>query len=401
MRTRVGVLALLALLSVACGKIKGGSSDAAPEADAMPAIDAAPPGPCEPGGDPSAEEAYDCLVEAACKLVTRCFIPYTVEECKSLDLEIFDVRVFLHRPIVLDAIEAGTIQFHPEAVAACYSAMSENECTFLFERAGSDFAFNDLCPDIFTGTVAAEGTCFTDLECAAPGSACSFSPDCTADDFCCAGVCLSPAADDASCSANPCALGSYCVDGVCRTGEANSPCTRTSDCDQGLWCQAGTCQAELESGATCVNEEQCSGAEVCVKLDADKAGTCGRRDVVDAPCNEGCFGMECVQPDPTMLGTCQPYLSEEGDDCSQRECRIDFECTQATDQCDPRGDVGDPCSNEAGNRCKLSLFCNNEITGETTGVCSGRLADGEPCTSTDQCQSGVCAETCQPNPGCF
>ena len=412
MRTRVGVLALTVVLSAACGKIKEVNSDAAPEPDAAPEVDAAPPGACEPGGDPSVDESYQCLTEAGCSLISRCLPIVAFDDCVKMDLRLFDVRAYLHRALVAEAIEEGIITFHPDEVAACYSTLTEMSCAELFEREGfDDLSVGRICPAVYTGSVAADGVCFTSLDCEAPGSLCNFGV-CEVDDFCCPGTCVFPSAIDAPCGDTPCQPGAYCVDGICRSGEAVAPCSSTADCDAGLWCNGGTCEAELESGASCTQLEECPGPEICLVPPGAKAGTCARVDQADAPCNDGCYGFVCVQPEPTELGTCVPLLDEEGADCADFPCDPAFECSQATDQCDPRGDVGDVCSDQAGFRCGSAsgnggVFCDIEVSGADTGVCSAPLADEERCTANDQCQSGICggddpkAPTCQTYPGCY
>jgi hypothetical protein len=411
MQARVGVLALTVLLSAACGDIVEVASDAAPAPDAAAPPDAAPPpGPCDPGGEPTVEEGYQCLTYAGCALISRCLPIVTVEDCVLMDVRLFDVRAFIHRAIVREATEEGVIAFHPDEVAGCYTTLTEMSCAELIERQGFDeLSVERICPAVFTGTVPMDGTCFTALDCEAPGSVCRLSPDCGAEDFCCPGTCVLPAALDGSCDANPCSPGDYCVSGICRSGEPSAPCSTTADCDLGLWCNDGSCAAELESGAACTQLEECPGPEVCLVPPGAEGGTCARVDQADAPCNDSCYGFVCVQPDPAALGTCEPLLDEEGADCADFPCSAAYECSQATDQCDPRGDVGDFCSSDEGNRCRGGigdggLFCDSEISGEPTGQCSAPMADGESCTRNDQCQSGVCAgdpETCLPYPGCY
>jgi len=401
MRTRVGVLALTILVSAGCGKIKEVSSDGAPESDATPEFDAAPPGPCDPGGEPTFDEAYDCLIQAGCELVTHCFIPYTVEQCKTLDLELFDLDVRLHREVVRQGIEQGTVVFHPEVVADCYAAITGKECPFLFEHGNDSFDFGDLCP-VFEGTVASEGVCFTASECELAGSECLLGACENA--ACCPGTCVAPAADNESCDGRPCGAGSYCVAGLCRPGVESSPCSDTGDCDEGLWCDGEICQPELESGASCVVFESCPGPEVCLVPPGSKSGTCARIDQPDAPCNDQCMGLQCDQPNPSELGSCVPYITEEGEDCSVLSCGLSFECDRGADQCVPKGEVGAECL-DSFDDCVPGLFCDNEITGPGTGHCTARLAAGETCADDDHCHSDFCDDTgdpvCAPIPDCW
>jgi hypothetical protein len=389
MRTRVGVLALLVSLSAACGDINEVSSDGAPPGpDAAPEADAAPPGPCEPGGEPTYDEAYDCLIEAGCSLVTRCFLPYTVEQCKNLDLEIYDQDVYLHREAVRQGIAEGTIEFHPEEVAACFAAVTGKECTFIGEHGGSDFEIGDLCPGVLVGTVAAEGACFTGTECAPAGSECVLSPDCSGS-ACCPGTCLAPADDGESCDGLPCGLGSHCVGGICHSGEEDEPCGNINDCDEGFYCNGEGCVPELESGATCGFNEECPGPEICLIPPDSKSGTCARVDQEGAPCNEECMGLQCDQPDPLVLGTCVAYLAVVGAECCRLTCSFGFVWDRGADQCVPLGEVGAECT-DTFDDCVPGLFCDIDITGIEPGHCAARLPDDEPCTSEDQCQSGIC-----------
>ena len=412
MQARVGVLALTVLLSAACGDIQEVASDAAPEPDGAPPPDAMPPpGPCDPGGEPTYDEAYDCLVEAACTLVTSCFLPLTLDQCKTLDLQIYDQDVRLHREAVRQAIEEGTIEFHPEEVAACYQALSGKACTFIGEHGGGEFEIGDVCPGVLVGTVAADQPCFTSTECDPPGSECLLSPECSGSP-CCPGTCVAAAPDGESCDGRPCRVGSYCVGGLCQTGEADQPCSNIFHCDEGFFCNGETCVAELESGAACGFFEQCSGPEICLIPPDSKGGTCARVDQVDAPCNETCMGMQCDQPNPNELGACTPYLAEEGADCSRLDCSLSFECDRGADQCVPLGAAGAPCSSQQDclGGAFSGSFCDNEITGEEVGQCTDRMADGETCTDGDQCQSDICQtpapalggvpSVCTPFPDC-
>ena len=412
MRTRVGVLALSVLVSAACGKIKEVASDAAPEPDAAGPADAAPPpGPCEEGGDPTYDEAYDCLIEAGCSLVTRCFLPLTIEQCRVLDLELYDLDVRMHREVVRQGIAEGTIQFHPEEVAACHAAVTGKECTFISEHAGSDFEIGDLCPGVFVGTAGPDQPCYTGVECEPAGSDCRPSPDCTGP-VCCVGTCVAPSPDGGSCDGLPCGLGSHCVGGLCQSGAENQPCFEVQDCDEGFYCNGEVCVPEIESGAPCGFSEECPGPEICLIPPGSKSGTCARVDQVGAPCNDGCMGLQCDQPDPTQLGTCVPYLAEEGADCSRLSCSLAFECDRGADQCVPLGAAGADCVDREDclNGNFAGGFCDNEISGAEVGQCSDRLADGELCTSSDQCRSDICetdapalgeiTSHCQPFPDC-
>lgn len=408
MRTRVGVLACMGLL-LACGDIKEVSSDGGPEPDAAVEPDAAPPGPCDPGGEPTLDEGYDCMVQSFCTFISRCgpaFTALTVDECMRFSLNLFDVdNVRFHRELVREAIEQGTVDYHPELVADCFTTISELECPYLAEHSFAEFDFATFCP-IFTGTVAEGDPCFTLSECAEPGAVCVKSPDCEDTPSCCAGVC-SPVIDVAgACGVSaPCHSGDFCVNGACAGGAEGDPCVNTSHCDRGFWCDGETCQPEIESGADCSIDDQCPGPETCVFPPDSKLAACARSDRPDDECDENCFGLQCVSLNPGVeVGVCIPFGSEEGADCTEAPCRRTFTCNQATNQCERLGDLGAECVNTFSD-CQPGFFCDNEISGDKIGACSDRIADGEPCTGDEQCQSDTCGGegpfTCQPYPGCY
>jgi hypothetical protein len=416
MRTRVGVLALLPLLSVGCGKIKGGSSDAAPEPDAN-AADAAPPDPCAAGSEPTFDEAVTCIELAACNLFSRCFAPFEEGQCESdPPFAFFGENSQFNEHAIAEAIEAGIVEYHPEEVASCVALLRETSCREFFSTSGE---FRELCP-FLSGTVADGEDCIIDFECATPNAVCSEVTKCDVTDVCCVRGCVPPSPVDGECDEFNdtllCQPGDHCVDNgdidYCRSGADGAQCEQFgADCDPGLWCQDGVCRPEVESGAACVNDDQCPGPETCLGNDLDGGAVeqlCGRSDREGDPCDGSCSGFECVQPSQSEIGTCVPFLREEGADCSERNCALaGWVCDPGADQCVPRVGVGEVCSDLATQQCVFGLFCTNEITEEGEGVCSGPQADGEPCEQDRQCESGICGgggpddSTCQPYPGCF
>jgi hypothetical protein len=413
MRMRVGVLALSVLLSAGCGKIKEVNSDGGPEADAGPEVDAAPPDPCAAGSEPTFDEGIACISNAFCGLFSRCFAPFEEGQCETATLfsPLGENSAFAQHA-VKEAIEAGLVEYDPAGVIQCVEFMEGLSCAELNEVPGE---LLDFCP-FLSGTVADGDDCVVDFECATPHALCSEPTKCPDGDVCCVKGCVAPVALSEVCSEDeiPCEPGAYCVNNIkntiCASGDVDALCDFDSDCEVANYCndELGRCQAEVASGAACAQDEQCPGPEVCLGNDLSGGpgtGTCGRSDREGDMCDGDCFGLQCQQVDNATMGTCIPFLTEEGADCSELECSgAAWECDEAADQCVPLRNVGEPCGNTSITQCRFGLFCTNDITDEPEGICSGRLADGERCQFDSHCQSGICQGeplTCQPYPGCY
>ncbi|HEU5059708.1 MAG TPA: hypothetical protein VFU21_24420 [Kofleriaceae bacterium] len=418
MQARVGVLALTVLLSAACGDIVEVASDAAPAPDAAPELDAAPPDPCE--GEPATfQEAVHCMEIAACDFFSRCLAPFEEGQCESNPpFTFFGDDSRFNENAIAEAIEAGRVEYHPEGLADCLAFFRDSSCNELFESSGE---FLDRCP-ILAGTAGDGEDCVVDAECATPHAVCSEDALCSMFDACCVRGCVPPSPPGGECRDNDgtllCQPGDHCVDygeptGTCQNGEDGAPCEQFgNNCDPGFWCEDGSCRPEVESGAPCYDNDMCPGAETCLgnELDGGKiAWVCGRSDREGDRCDGFCRGFFCDMPSPIELGTCVPFLREEGADCSVKGCALPgWVCDPGADQCVPRVGLGEVCSALATQQCQFGLRCSRFITGEDAGTCYLALADGERCEDPDDCASGICfsesdtdPRTCQPYPGCY
>lgn len=420
MRTRVGVLALTAVLSAACGKIKEVNSDGGPGSDAGPEADAAPPDPCV-AEDLTFDEAVTCVKTAACGFFSRCLAPFEEGQCdENIPFSFFGDNSSFNQHAIAEAMEAGIIEFHPEELATCLEFFRETSCQEFF---GASQEFSDLCP-FLSGTVADGGDCVIDFECATPNAVCQEPAECGVDDVCCVRGCVPPSPVDGPCDPSDttlrCEPGLHCVESgesyFCRTGEDGAPCELfQDDCDLGFWCEDGSCRAEVASGAECYDDTMCPGPETCLgdELDGGELPwVCGRSDREGDPCDSSCSGFDCDQPVPSELGTCVPFLREEGADCSRLSCSLPgWFCDRGADQCVPRVPLGAVCSELATQQCEFGLFCTNEMTDDVgEGVCSGPQEDGASCLvsrEAEHCSSGICGGddpdllTCLPYPGCY
>ena len=260
--------------------------------------------PCT--GDIAAEDAWGCIVAAACEKVQECVgEAFAADDCLQTDFEFYDLPVQAGDLVMADAIAAGTVAYDSGGLAACVEALNAFQC--------SDFFTNidpfDTCLG-FEGTVEDGGLCFFDRECVGLGAECQ-QQQC--DDLqCCSGVCRTPKKVGEECEQSfLCEFGSYCVEGTCQTGEVGVRCDSNSDCDVENWCNDGFCDADLPSGADgCLEEEQCPRPESCIGDDLAKSfsGTCGRSLVEGDPCDGQCASSVdhfCDQPSIFELGTCK------------------------------------------------------------------------------------------------
>jgi len=409
-RTRVDGLALAALLAAAaCGSVERRAADGgaevidggAPGQDGGDPIDAGIPSACQPGGDPSYDEAWDCARDAFCRLFARCLNPIELEDCRRFPVEMFGAPDAIQIERLREAIDQGTAVYHPDRVAACLTATDELECASFGQ---STLQFIDLCP-IFTGTVADGDTCYTSIECDTPGAVCGGPTVCEAGDVCCELTCVPPAdllgacADDVACSP-----GLFCVEGVCRSGDTGSACTNSSQCDQSYWCDTDTCQPDVGPGAPCVEDEQCPSPESCLgdDLEGGTGGTCGRTDGLGDACDTTCFGFPCLQVMPTVLGECVEPAGEN-ESCAEVACHASFDCSDGDELCVPMGGLGAPCTGTSG-QCRIGHFCDTEVNGVPEGECDLPRPAGASCIADRHCASGICNEIalmCEDFPGCF
>ncbi|MBN2575687.1 MAG: hypothetical protein JXP73_14065, partial [Deltaproteobacteria bacterium] len=243
----------------------------------------------------------------------------------------------------------------------------------------------------------------------ADGTACSDGSACTQTDTCQAGMCVGgdpvtctaldqchdigecdPASGECSNPASPdgtaCEDGDKCTAGdSCQSGScvAGSPvtCTPTDACHLAGTCNPGT---GICSNPVAPNGTTCSDGDACTKTDTCQSGICvGSNPVV------------CLGPDQChQLGACVPETGAcsyppkaDGSACNDGDL-----CTQ-TDACQSGLCVGgNPVVCTGGNACQSAGVCdppsgNCLRPGKANGTACD---DGDPSTESDTCQMGVC-----------
>ena len=257
-----------------------------------------------------------------------------------------------------------------------------------------DVCFGGLC-DGFTandGASCDDGDICTQFD-VCSGGGCAGSPiDCSGlDDDCNVGVCNPATGACEAMTANeagPCEDGDLCtISETCATGACVGglpvDCSILDDvCNNGVCNSAtGLCErAPSNEGGVCND-----GDDLCTSNDVCTAGTCAGTPIdcsgLDDACNVGVCN--------AATGVCEALPANEGGSCNDGEA-----CTQ-NDTCGGGVCAGTPvdCS-PFGDACNLST-CN-----PATGACQiaptnegGACDDGDLCTQTDTCTTGVCAGT--------
>ena len=225
------------------------------------------------------------------------------------------------------------------------------------------------------GTCNGDGTCsFANL---ADGTACSDGNACTQTDTCQNGVCVG--SNPVVCTASDqCHVAGTCdtTTGLCSNPNATdgTSCNDGNACTQSDVCTAGACAG---SPYTCAANDQCHQPGVC-----NGDGTCFFATVTDGSgCNDG---NACTQTDVCQSGVCtgtNPVVCTAID-----QCHVAGVCSPSTGACsNPNAQNGTGCND--GNACTQTDICQS-------GVCTG--TNPIVCTASDQCHV---AGTCNPSTG--
>ena len=235
------------------------------------------------------------------------------------------------------------------------------------------------------------------------GSSCSAPGDC-ATGFCVDGYCCGTACNGGICDGCSVATGSY-ANGTC-TPFSGFPCNDGNACTQLDMCQSGVCVGA--NPVVCPTPDQCHNTGVC----STYTGVCSNPAKSNGTaCNDG---NGCTQADTCQSGVCtgaNPVACPTPD-----QCHTAGACNPSTGVCSNPATSDDTACND-GNACTLADTCQSGVcTGANpvacpipdqcheagvcnplTGVCSNPAKpngtacnDGNGCTQTDTCQSGVC-----------
>lgn len=219
--------------------------------------------------------------------------PKTQAECEVAVKPVADAEIFGK---LKEAVNAGRLAYDADKAGLCFAKI-DGRCGNLKDGI---FVSDAECQSVFTGKVAAGGTCAQDLECADASSMCAGAmggstvgkcgplpkeneacPDyrCAAGLACETGAtmnkCIKPKADGMTCGSNTECTSEYCDFSTmkCSAPQAvGKACSSNSGCIDG-WCDTlngNTCKAKKALGETCALPEECI-SDACDAM--DKCGT--------------------------------------------------------------------------------------------------------------------------------
>ncbi len=227
-----------------------------------------------------------------------------------------------------------------------------------------------------TATVCSAGACGL----AATASPCDDGDACTSGDACEGGACLGLKVlcnDD-----NPCSTDACDPKTGCSHSAASGPCQIGSACVAKAACVQGSCQAltlvACDDGNACTHD-RCDPVAGCVSTPST------------APCDDG---SACTSLDACDDGVCKGGV--------RKPCNDGLPCT--LDRCDdgkggcvfePIAGCGAPCQatkdcKDTGSPCTVAHCANNTCVAVYLDV---PCDDGDPCSTVDTCQAGVCTGT--------
>jgi hypothetical protein len=248
------------------------------------------------------------------------------------------------------AVTAGRVKFDASQTHACLEAYAKFTCAD-----GDDQGQPSECKAVLAGTVAANGTCYADV-------------DCSGTDYC-AGI------DEAA-----------------------------GDC-------GGKCTARVAAGKTCKLGDQCVAGYTCYRAASTKDGgaalECNKTPTFIPGATKGA---SCGYDKSTKKTvTCEQGLScnlttgvcvttvKLGGACTDgaSECELYTACDPTTKKCAQFPGAGGDCGYSSGQDvigCLGQTYCKPSATNALVGSCADKEASGAACAADEQCASGHCTK---------
>lgn len=295
-----------------------------------------------------------------------------------------------------------------------YDASAGQSCLTTLQAAATgtcDSAALDTssCKDVFTPSVTEGGSCQAHDDCIQRPD--GGYVDCQRSPGTCTGVCSAGATLGQACSGFP-----SCVEGYCDYAGSNTcvayvseggSCASGGQCDPRVdrcnsYDDGGTCTPLAGSGQSCAYAGDCAQGYYCQSADGGfSGGTCQPRGQVGDPCTESQFQTNCASGLTCFQGTCHADTAALGQTCAQGIYCDQGYCSGpdgGAGTCTAYSELGQSCSS---SRCDsdFNLYCDG-------GVCTGRNTQGQPCTQNhdcrggDYCDNGTCHLVGSPGDGC-
>ncbi|HEY3498846.1 MAG TPA: hypothetical protein VGK73_29345 [Polyangiaceae bacterium] len=332
-------------------------------------------GSAETSGD--ARDFCPRFVDEYCGHVARCDCGDGSERaCRDYYAEVCDDPEGYFMPFV-NAVEAGALQYHPQALDAAFEGLGQGErCNGFFLDAGYDSAAAYGFRGVFTGTKERGEECL--LPVAHQGG-------------------VSDCREGLLCRRHEGAEGAWCVE---LAGEAQA-CDTTSDPSRicfevrppdvdnefgssfaALGCvpdgpglDTGTCRKNLPNGSPCRSDGMCESMRCATP---DDAGICAERLPDGEPCGSAsdCLSGACRDTD-TDTPTCSGPLAN-GEYCgfSDASCASGKCHSPGAGSGTSGGVCGDYVELPAGAACTDNFQCADSAPRCSGGACRGRVCQG-------------------------
>jgi hypothetical protein len=275
-----------------------------------------------------------------------------------------------------------------------------------------------------TGCLDGQGRCQPGDVAAGCGTGARDCAVCDDQEVCTQDRCEAGACKTQPLSGNMCPTG-VCVMGSCHCGGAGEVCCAGGTCAGGMPCVNNTCGACGGMGQSCCSSNMCGPGLLCGSGQCSPCGDVGQPCCADGGCRTGVCGatnricQACGgrgQPCCLVGNACGPSLACTGGLCAcggfGQPCCGGTMCAPDTNLCNG----SEVCQNGTCGRT-AAVACPAKDQCHTAGVCdpaSGRCSeplkpngalcnDGNPCSSGDACQAGVCTPTvpsCNDNRAC-
>lgn len=257
-----------------------------------------------------------------------------------------------------------------------------------------------LCGDRVQNGAEAGVDCGPATQCGAcPGEPCTMNDTC-ASGSCQDGVCCNVACDGKCMGCTMTLTG--LADGVCGPLELgkNDPDSSACDSEGGCGAEPGFCRCEdgqtngNETGTDCGGStcKACTPGQTCT-TNSD----CASNKCADGVCcATDCGGVDCAAcNDAEHPGICSPHLVDVDGDCSDtQECTASFSCEKKNgESCSSSSDCASGlCHDDNCVACDMANTCSSSKTCVGGSCVDKDLAKGEQCFDNAQCVSGQCVD---------
>lgn len=334
------------------------------------------------GGSIPIDQLFPTLTAAACEALFRC--PATSESA-SVRLALGSVTTCAAAIQRLGGGDIADLQRGVREARIRYDAAAAGRCLDgIRQRCDVNLSIDELCADVFQGTIAVGGQCFRHEECAGDAY-------CQGSSSSCPGVCRARLAPGAACEMDRQCSSSGSVPARCASSAAGM--SRCVQLTHGATAPEGQpCGVIVADGASSGQKVTCAAGLYC-RTTSSAAGTCQRPLTLGSPCRSGdaCEGAAVCAGSMCRMATVQTAVGAPCDAMAFRVCSPIANLTCTSGACASVGNGAEGAACMTGDfyetySCNPGLFCDR-----ATRRCAARRATGAMCESSRDCVSEECA----------